>query len=165
MVSLGQQKLCGCAYFLFIPNYHTLKNQLRVSFLFLAFLFSISSHGKIVTKSPLTAKGRSVFIATRDSGEYVHLFRALEYWGYWNIVTDTSEADFILRIRSRKGLNYRVYAVLINPENGQEIARTHRVGTFWSFTFNPKKRAMRKLVKKRLRRHYYEVKGNPKPQG
>lgn len=120
-----------------------------LSFITLTFLTSHLCYGK--EHRTILEKGSKVYVESKSPAEKIHLEKALEYRGTYNVVDQPEKAGYIIKIISRPGINYRAFAVIIEVPTGKVVQTTPKVNTFWSTSFNYKAKAMKKLAKKRLR--------------
>ena len=96
-------------------------------------------------------KGNKVFLQSYDNNAIVHVKNAIEPWGYWKIVSDKKQADFILKFYLRyEGVGVCIVnAAFIDPKTDDVLYSTQEVTSVKGpkgFDFNTKRSAMRQIV-------------------
>lgn len=99
----------------------------------------------------IAEKGNKVFLESQDNNAVIHVKNALESWGYWNVVDNTKQADFILKFYLRfEGAGVCIVnATFVDPKSNNVIYSTREVTSVKEakgFDFNTKRSAMRQIV-------------------
>lgn len=122
-----------------------------VLLLFVA-LFNIPQQDNIPAEVySIAKKGNKVYLESHDDNAVVHVKNALESWGYWNVVDNSKQADFILKFYLRfEGAGVCIVnATFVNPKTNNVIYSTREVTSVKEakgFDFNTKRSAMRQIV-------------------
>lgn len=126
---------------------------MKVLILVLSFLFiNVNLTDEIPSKVYEMAKrNQAVYLESHDDNAVIHLKNAIESWGYWKVVDNKSEADFMLKIYLRfEGAGVCITnATFINPKTDNVVYSTEEVTSVKQakgFDFNTKRSAMRQLV-------------------
>ncbi|MCB2194601.1 MAG: hypothetical protein KQH79_02010 [Bacteroidetes bacterium] len=126
---------------------------MKVLILVLSFLFiNVNLTDEIPSKIYEMAKrNQAVYLESHDDNAVIHLKNAIESWGYWKVVDNKSEADFMLKIYLRfEGAGVCITnATFINPKTDNVVYSTEEVTSVKQakgFDFNTKRSAMRQLV-------------------
>lgn len=126
---------------------------MKVLILVLSFLFiNVNLTDEIPSKVYEMAKrNQAVYLESHDDNAVVHLKNAIESWGYWKVVDNKNEADFMLKIYLRfEGAGVCITnATFINPKTDNVVYSTEEVTSVKKakgFDFNTKRSAMRQLV-------------------
>lgn len=101
----------------------------------------------------IAKKGSKVYLESHDENAVEHAKNALESWGYWKIVQNPKQADFILKFHLRfEGAGVCIAnATFVNPKTEDVFYSTPEVTSVKEvkgFDFNTKRSAMRQLVEK-----------------
>lgn len=99
----------------------------------------------------IAEKGNKVFLESQDNNAVIHVKNALESWGYWNVVDNAKQADFILKFYLRfEGAGVCIVnATFVDPKSNNVIYSTREVTSVKEakgFDFNTKRSAMRQIV-------------------
>ncbi len=99
----------------------------------------------------MAKRNNTVYIESHDDNAVVHLKNAIESWGYWKVVDNKNEADFMLKVYLRfEGAGVCITnATFINPKTTNVVYSTEEVTSVKQakgFDFNTKRSAMRQLV-------------------
>ena len=99
----------------------------------------------------IAKKGNKVFLESHDENAVVHAKNAIESWGYWNVVENEKQADFILKFYLRfEGAGVCIVnATFVNPKLNNALYSTQEVTSVKQakgFDFNTKRSAMRQIV-------------------
>ena len=99
----------------------------------------------------IAKKGSKVYLESHDENAVVHAKNAIESWGYWNVVENEKQADFILKFYLRfEGAGVCIVnATFVNPRTKNVLYSTREVTSVKSakgFDFNTKRSAMRQIV-------------------
>ena len=119
--------------------------------LFIA-LFNIPQQDNIPAEVySIAKKGNKVFLESQDENAVAHVKNAIESWGYWNVVDNSKQADFILKFYLRfEGAGVCIVnATFVNPKTNNVIYSTREVTSVKEakgFDFNTKRSAMRQIV-------------------
>ncbi len=119
--------------------------------LFIA-LFNIPQQDNIPAEVySIAKKGNKVFLESQDENAVTHVKNALESWGYWNVVENSKQADFILKFYLRfEGAGVCIVnATFVNPKTKNVVYSTREVTSVKEakgFDFNTKRSAMRQIV-------------------
>ncbi|HAF27579.1 MAG TPA: hypothetical protein DCG75_00890 [Bacteroidales bacterium] len=123
-----------------------------IIFLFFITLFNVLQQDNIPAEVySIAKKGNKVFLESHDDNAVVHVKNALESWGYWNVVDNSKQADFILKFYLRfEGAGVCIVnATFVNPKTNNVIYSTREVTSVKEakgFDFNTKRSAMRQIV-------------------
>ena len=119
--------------------------------LFLA-LLNVQQDDSIPQEVYSIAKNNNkVFLQCHDDNAVVHVKNALESWGYWNVVENSKQADFILKFYLRfEGAGVCIVnATFVDPKTNNVLYSTPEVTSVKGakgFDFNTKRSAMRQIV-------------------
>jgi len=96
----------------------------------------------------ITKKGNKVFIISLDITETIHANTAINYWGYWNVTTNRSEADFVLKLEtgaiSRADRSGKI--IFLNPATNEELKTTATLQTEPRKDKNKKRQLIFRLI-------------------
>ncbi|MCG8581714.1 MAG: hypothetical protein MI866_17450 [Bacteroidales bacterium] len=100
----------------------------------------------------VTKQGNKVFIVAPDDASVIHATNALNYWGYWKVVEEKADADFVLQFKYKNQAfgDKKGYAVFIDKSSDKELRQTKTVNTGMSMDFNTKRAVITKIVNKRI---------------
>ena len=101
----------------------------------------------------IAKRNNKVFLQSHDDNALVHAKNALEAWGYWKVVPDNKQADFILKFYLRfEGAGVCIVnATFVHPKTNDVLYSTQEVTSVKEakgFDFNTKRSAMRQIVEK-----------------
>ncbi|KXX67124.1 hypothetical protein [Flammeovirga sp. SJP92] len=105
----------------------------------------------------LTKRKNKVFVDANDANAIIHATNELKKWGYWGIVKDKKDADFILFFNLTNALDFFGNARFINPENDEIIKQTENANTLANMDLNPKRGVVKKIVRKRIKPLYKNI--------
>jgi hypothetical protein len=99
----------------------------------------------------IAKNGNKVFLESHDTNAVVHVKNAIESWGYWNVVDNKKEADFVLKFFLRfEGAGVCITnATFVDPKTDKILYSTKEVTSVKKakgFDFNTKRSAMRQIV-------------------
>ncbi|MGE0087864.1 MAG: hypothetical protein AB7S50_00130 [Bacteroidales bacterium] len=99
----------------------------------------------------LAKKGSRVYITSYDNNAIIHAKMAIEPWGYWQIVDDQKDADFVLKFYLRfEGAGVCIAnAAFVDPKTNNILYSTQEVTSIKEakgFDFNTKRSAIRQVV-------------------
>jgi hypothetical protein len=118
----------------------------------LATFFTVPQDNEIPKEVYSIAKrGSKVFLYSHDENAVEHVKNALESWGYWKVVPDKKQADFVLKFYLRfEGAGVCVVnATFVHPKTDDVFYSTREVTSVKEakgFDFNTKRSAMRQIV-------------------
>jgi hypothetical protein len=126
---------------------------MKVLILVLSFLFiNVNPTDEIPSKVfEMAKRNQAVYLESHDDNAVVHLKNAIESWGYWKVVDNKNEADFMLKIYLRfEGAGVCITnATFVDPKTDNVVYSTEEVTSVKQakgFDFNTKRSAMRQLV-------------------
>jgi len=101
----------------------------------------------------LTKKNNTVYIDSENANAIIHATNTIGIWGYWVIIKNKEEADFILKFNIRfAGLGDAFgSAQFIYPENNKILKTTKEVNTIMGWDFNTKRGVINKIIKKEIK--------------
>lgn len=134
--------------------------------LFLLLVLQLSSlltyaQDNTLSVAEMTAEGNKVYITANHEYTKLHAIHYLKEWGYWRVVEDRKDADFVLQIISKPLMTseHKAYAVINEPLSGKARYRTGTVNTMGSITFHGRKAVVRRLITLMLRDEIEKVEG------
>src|SRR5690606_38798911 len=94
-------------------------------------------------------RGSNVYVTANHKYSKLHLIRYLEEWGYWKIVDNREESDYVIEVYSEPTMasEHRAYAIINEVKSGKVIHKTRKVDTFGSVSYHGRKAVMRRLYK------------------
>lgn len=107
----------------------------------------------------LAKKGNKVFLKCYDENAIVHVKNALGSWGYWNVVENEKQADFVLNFYLRfEGAGVCIVnATFVDPKTNNVLYSTREVTSVKKakgFDFNTKRSAMRQIVEQVFKKNF-----------
>lgn len=106
------------------------------------------------TFSEITKKGSKVYIDCSDEAVIIHATNYMEKWGYWTIIKQKSEADFILTFYVKHGFwnGWEGYVEFTNPVTGFSMKQTQtEYMAAVSADMNGKRNCVQRIIKKRIK--------------
>jgi len=101
----------------------------------------------------LTQKGNKVFIDSHDKSAIIHASNTMKEWGYWVLVDEEKDADFILRINFKRIApgTYHGFAQFVEPEGNVVLKSTREVNGVANVDLNGKRVFIKKLINYEIR--------------
>ena len=120
----------------------------QLIFLFLL-LLSVPGYCQEEKLSETMPAGSKVYVTANHKYSKLHLIRYLEEWGYWKIVEEREESDFVIQVFSEQTMTseHRAYAIINEAKSGKAIHKTRKVDTFGTISYHGRKAVMRRLYK------------------
>lgn len=105
----------------------------------------------------LTKKGNRVYVESDNSNGIVHAKEELNSWGYWKVVNNISEADFIIRFNLRFGglADYYCIVNFIDPNSKKILKTTNEVSSFSAWDVNSKRAAVKRAFSTEIKPLFY----------
>jgi len=109
----------------------------------------------------LKTKGCKMYITGNDANAQIHLRKELEFYDVWVIKANESEADFEIKLLTRKSgianADREVRIVITDLKSGKEVYSSPIVnGTEYGFkTVNLKEAAIKNLVENEIRTKFF----------
>ena len=103
----------------------------------------------------LTKKGNKVYIDCPVPNAIIHATKYLNEWGYWSIIDNKEQADFILKlVLILSWPDYFGYAQFIDPKSNSIIKQTKKVSTGMATDPNTKRKVIEKIIRKGIKPFY-----------
>lgn len=94
--------------------------------------------------------GHKVYV-TSNKEEMIDNAKKILKDGCWQIVENEKDADFILKfMASPTFVDYKAYAVVIDPQNNEWLYKTPSSNTSMSLSLNVKRKVLKKLIAKHV---------------